>query len=253
MKRLFVCACLVFWSVPVSRAEGQFPTPLVDAGRAGPDFSATSAAKVALFDPLAIDPFWQPAPISVSVPSGPLPIAALPAEPVSADPASPSPKPKFLYGGRNDYRWQLGLEFTWFRFQSSIFDANTIGVKTAVSYFLNDWFGVEGSVSASFSPSTISGFQNERAKFVVYGGGPKIAWRQKRWEPWAHAIFGGAHEQPQTADNSRNSYAIQAGGGADYRWNPRVSFRFEGNYVLTGFFQQKQNNVQLAAGIVFHF
>ena len=242
MKRLLVCVCLVLWSVSISWAQGQGSTPPVDTARAVPDFSTTSAAKATLFDPT-----------TMSVSSGPLLITALPSESASADPASPSPKPKFLYGNRDDYRWQLGMEFTWLRFQSSIFNANTIGEKTTVSYFLNDWLGVEGSVSATFSPSTISGFQNEHAKLVVYGGGPKIAWRQKRWEPWAHAIFGGAHEQPQTAGNSRNSYSIQAGGGADYRWNPRVSFRFEGDYVLTGFFRQKQNNVQLASGIVFHF
>ena len=42
-------------------------------------------------------------------------------------------------------------------------------------------------------------FVNEHVKLATYGGGPKIAWRQKKWEPWMHGIFGGAHEQPQFA------------------------------------------------------
>jgi hypothetical protein len=68
-----------------------------------------------------------------------------------------------------------------------------------------------------------------------------------------HGIFGGAHEQPQIADQSRNSYEIKAGGGVDYRWNPRLSFRLEADYVRTGFFQGTQNNFELAGGLVFHF
>lgn len=180
--------------------------------------------------------------------------ADLLADPVSADPAPPLPAPTPFSGGSRVYRWEAGLCIDWFRFQSSIFNANTLGEKDSGAYFLNDWFAVEGSASGTFSLSTIAGFNNEHAKFAVYGGGPKIAWRLGKWEPWLHAILGGAHAQPQTADNSRNSYSFQAGGGADYYpWNLRVSFQMEADYVLTGFYHQKQNNVQLSSGVVFHF
>jgi len=175
---------------------------------------------------------------------------ALPAEPAPADPASPSPNPKFIYGGRDDYRWQLSLGATMLRFRSNVFNATAIGFKTTVTYFLNDWFGVEGDITSAFAPTIL---QNEHIKLATYGGGVKIAWRQKRWEPWLHGVFGGAHEQPQIADQSRNTYMIQAGGGEDFRWNPRVSFRLEADYVRTAFFNQSQNNFQLAGSIVFHF
>jgi opacity protein-like surface antigen len=166
------------------------------------------------------------------------------------EPAAPSPKPKFLYGGRDDYRWQLGLGFTVYRFQNSVFNATALGVKTSVTYFLNDWFGVEGNVSSAFAPEI---YVKEHVKTVLYGGGPKIAWRQKQWEPWLHVIVGGAHEQPQTAAGSRNAFGIQAGGGADYRINPRFSGRLEGDYVHTSFFGQSQNNYEATVGIVAHF
>jgi len=81
----------------------------------------------------------------------------------------------------------------------------------------------------------------------------KIAWRQNRWQPRLHGIFGGAHESPQTSAGGRSSYSVMAEGGADYRWNPRVSFRLEGDYARTGFFHESQNCFQLAGGIVFHF
>jgi opacity protein-like surface antigen len=163
---------------------------------------------------------------------------------------SPSPDPKFVYGGRDDFRWQLAIGADWIRFRSSIFNASAVGINTSVTYFTNEWFGIEGSASTGFAPEI---YDREHVKLLVYGGGPKIAWREKKWEPWAHAIFGGSHEQPQTAGHSKNSYAIEAGGGADYRFNPRLSGRLEGDWVRTGFFGQSQNNFQLMGGVVFHF
>ncbi len=250
MKRLFVSAVLLLAGPCVSRAQASAPKPLFDADNAAPDFSATSAARVTLPVFLSTtDHFSKPGANTVRRFVAPTLNTALPAEP-SADPPTPSPTPKFIYGGRDDYRWQLSVGGAWVRFRSKVFNASAGGVKTTVTYFLNDWFGVEGSATAAFATSI---FNNEQVKIALYGGGPKIAWRQNRWEPWLHGIFGGAHEQPQTAASSRNSYSIMAGGGADYRWNPRVSFRLEADYVRTGFFHESQNNFQLAGGIVFHF
>jgi hypothetical protein len=185
------------------------------------------------------------------------PSFAPPAAPASAlgSPApdaspSPSPDPKFVYGGRDDFRWQLAIGADWIRFRSSIFNASAVGINTSVTYFTNEWFGIEGTVSTGFAPEI---FDREHVKLLVYGAGPKIAWREKKWEPWVHAIFGGSHEQPQTAGHSKNSYAIEAGGGADYRFNPRLSGRLEADWVRTGFFSQSQNNFQLMGGVVFHF
>lgn len=241
-----VCLYLLLLLGSAGLAQGQVETAKLafDTDNAAPDFSATSAAKATWPDVLAVaDSFSR-------LTSAPHLSTALPAEPASADPAAPSPRPNFVYGGRDDYRWQLGLSLAWVRFNSLAFNANAIGIRTTVSYFLNEWLGVEGSVTAAFSPTTISG---NNVKVLIYGGGPKVAWRQKRWEPWLHGIFGGAHEQPQVAGQSRNSYSIMAGGGADYRWNPHLSFRTEGDYVRTGFFGQSQNNFKLAGGAVLHF
>src|SRR5215472_11068399 len=253
MKRLIVFAVLVLVSASMSSAQVNAPKAFSDADNAAPDFSATSAARVTLPVLLsATNSLFQPSTNGVPASNASPLNTTLVAQPLADPPApAPSPTPKFIYGSRDDYRWQLGLSFTWVRFQSSVFNANAFGEKTTVTYFLNDWLGVEGSVTAAFGPRIYP--QNDHSKFAIYGGGPKIVWRQKRWEPWIHGIFGGAHEIPQTAAGSKSSYSITAGGGADYRWNPRVSFRAEGNYVLTGFFSGHQNCFQLAGGIVFHF
>ena len=247
MKRACVCALLLLGGFSVAQAQVEPAKPVFDTDNAAPDFSATSAARAPLPDLLAVSDSF----VRAGVTSAPHLNTALSAEPPSADPAVPSPKPRFVYGGRDDYRWQLGLSLAVFHFHSSVFSSTGVGVGTSVAYFLNEWLGVEGNVTAAFGGTVYS--QGEHAKFALFGGGPKMAWRQRRWEPWLHAIFGGAHEQPQTAAGSRNSYSIMAGGGADYRWNPHLSFRAEGDYVRTGFFHQSQNNFQVSGGAVLHF
>jgi hypothetical protein len=250
MKRLLLTA-LLLGTVNVARAQISAPPAEIDRGNVAQEFPATFAAKATLVRDLApTDAFFSTATRAVSTFAFPVVATPLALPLDAAEPASPSPQPKFLYGGREDYRWEVGLGVTWLRFRSSIFNANAVGVNASVTYYTNDWFGVEGNVTAAFAPTI---FQNEHVKIATYGGGPKVAWRQKQWEPWIHGIFGGAHEQPQVADQSRNSYVIKAGGGADYRWNPRISFRLEGDYVRTGFFKQSQNDFQLSGGVVFHF
>lgn len=249
MKRLLL-PVLLLGTVTVGRAQISPPSVTIDRGNVAQEFSATSAAKAMLLsDLVSADTFSSMAAKSATFAS---PVVAttlaLPLD--SPEPASPSPQPKFLYGGRDDYRWELGLGVAWLRFRSSVFDASAVGVNTSVTYYTNEWFGIEGNVTAAFAPTI---FQNEHVKIATYGGGPKVALRQKQWEPWLHAIFGGAHEQPQIAGQSRNTYVIKAGGGADYRWNPRISFRLEGDYVRTAFFSQSQNDFQLSGGLVFHF
>ena len=250
MKRLFVAA-LLLGSASVAQAQVNAPTLQADRGNAAQDFAATSAAKaLVLSDLAAADTFSSPAAKPANTFAAPAVTTALALPLETAEPAPPSPQPKFLYGGRDDYRWELGLAASWLRFRSSVFNASAVGLNTSVVYFTNDWFGVEGNVTAVFAPTILL---NEHIKIATYGAGPKIAWRQKKWEPWLHGIFGGAHEQPQIAGSSRNTYVIKAGGGADYRWNPRISFRLEADYVRTAFFKQSQNDFQLAGGIVFHF
>jgi hypothetical protein len=250
MKRLLLSLLLLLGSAGVARAQVTAPSLNFDRGNAAPDFSTTSAAKAALLSDLAAsDTITAPAARPANTFAVPIVATALAVPFDDAEPAAPSP-PKFLYGGRDDYRWELGLAASWLRFQSSVFNASAVGVNASVVYFTNEWFGIEGNISAVFAPTILV---KEHVKIATFGAGPKIAWRRNRWEPWLHGIFGGAHEQPQIAGSSRNTYVIKAGGGADYHWNPRISFRLEGDYVRTGFFKQSQNNFQLSGGIVFHF
>jgi hypothetical protein len=176
-----------------------------------------------------------------------------PADALPSAAARPAPVPansSNTHHGHYDPKWELAFGLDWLRFRSSIFNASAGGTKTSVVYYRNDWLGIEGVLSTAFAPQI---FVQEHVKLFTYGAGPKIVWRQNTWEPWMHAILGGAHEIPQMGTGSKNGLGVEMGGGADYHFNERFAGRLEGNYILTRFFGQTQNNFQLAASLVFHF
>jgi opacity protein-like surface antigen len=247
MKRLFACTLLTLGGAAAALAQAPSATNQPTQATAPIDFANTSAARITFLEPVNyVEPSFLPAD-PAAVPS----IGSASTATVStADPEPANPSPKFVFGGRDDYRFQIGLGVVWDRFRSSIFDASAVGVNTSFGYFTNDWFAIEGNVNASFAPTI---FVNEHVKLLIYGAGPKIAWRQRRWEPWLHGLVGGIHEQPETAGNSKNAFAVQLGGGADYRWNPRLAVRLEADYVRSSLFGGHQDNFQLIAGFVFHF
>src|SRR5437764_1223988 len=111
-KRLWVCACLLLGSVSASQAQVSVAEPPFNTDNAGPDFSATSAAKVTLPNFLAVaDSFSHPHATRAPTFSPPNLSTALLAEPEPAKPAASSPEPRFVYGGRADYRWNPHLSF----------------------------------------------------------------------------------------------------------------------------------------------
>ena len=118
MKRLLLAALLLV-SGSVARAQMSAPNFKIDGGNAAQDFSATSAAKATLLSDLAAaDTLSTPA-IKLANPFvAPVVATALALPLDNAEPASPSPQPKFLYGSRGDYRWELGLGASLLRFQS---------------------------------------------------------------------------------------------------------------------------------------
>ena len=168
-----------------------------------------------------------------------------------ADPgAAPAARPKYVFGERDDYRWQLALGVEFFRFQSNVFNASMVGLNTTVSYYTNDWFALEGNLVTGFAPEI---FDREHVKYFGGGGGIRIGTRKARFEPWGHALVGGGHLQPQTAGNSKSALTFTAGIGLDYRLHARLSLRAEADYLYSQFFKQTQNNFQGVAAVVFHF
>jgi opacity protein-like surface antigen len=242
MNRLVRVALLALLCASVAQAQDDRALSSQSNGNVAEDFANTSAVSAKFSDnffaPKAERPFVNALLLAAE------PAASAPAEPVPA-----APDPKFMYGSRDDFRWQLALGVTLVRFRSPVFYATGVGTNTAVTYFTNEWFGVEGSVNTAFAPTI---YQNEHVKYLSYGGGPKVAWRARKWEPWVHGIFGGVHVQPKTVFGT-NGFCLQVGGGVDYRIYPHLSARLETDWVKTHLYGQWENSAQVNADIVLHF
>src|SRR5580692_757216 len=123
MKRQLVVLLLVLGMGSAARAQEAVSDSQTADRNVAADFSAASSTNASLF---------QPAPVLALSPApsfGSTAAAALPFGTAAPDPSpSPAPDPKFLYGGRDDFRWQLAIGADWLRFQNSLFNASAVGV-----------------------------------------------------------------------------------------------------------------------------
>ena len=176
--------------------------------------------------------------------------SSVPARPSAMPDAPPAPQPSAR--GEDGYAWDLAVGYEYIHFHSAPFNLNLSGLHTDLTYNLNNWVGIEGSVISAFGGTIFNGV---RTKYVSYTGGARISGGTFRrgFSPWAHALIGGVHVNPQTALGSKNSYDLQAGGGVDWVYNTRVSLRGEADYVRTGLYHGSQNNFQIGLGAVIHF
>ena len=190
---------------------------------------------------------------SLAVPAATLPVSSL--SPVTSA-ALPDAPPTPQYGGRGSdfgYRWDLAVGYEYVHFESKPFSANMSGIHTSVAYALNEWFALEGSVVAAFGGDVFQ--DGEMSKYAMFTGGGRISWNRQphRLSPWAHVLVGGVHVNPQIANSSKNAFALQAGGGIDWYFNPRLSFRGEADFVHTQLYSDSQSNYHAGVGVVLHF
>src|SRR5262245_63174584 len=189
---------------------------------------------------------------SLAVPSATLPVPSLSPAPSAALPEVPR-TPQYGGGGDSGYRWDLAVGYEYVHFESKPFSANLSGIHTAIAYSLNEWFALEGSVVAAFGGDVFQ--DGEMSKYAMYTGGGRIFWNRQphRLSPWAHVLVGGVHVNPQIANSGKNAFALQAGGGIDWYFNPRLSFRGEADFVHTQLYSDSQSNYQAGVGVVLHF
>jgi hypothetical protein len=155
----------------------------------------------------------------------------------------PQPRPQAINDDDVRGNWELGLGYTFVRFQSSLFNARMNGLNTTASYYLRDHFAVEGSVTSAFS---------EDARYFFYGGGVKVSKGHPKLQPFAHALVGGAHIFPRAATGN-NGFAFRVGGGAEARLQQQLWLRLEADYVRSQLYSSGQNNFQAVAAINYRF
>jgi hypothetical protein len=236
MKRLALAALLALGTCASIPAQQTSFLTFASPSQPFAFSTSPSALKFALVPELA------PPAMSFTGLATPLPRAALPNAP-----APPQ------YGSSYDgYRWDLAVGYEYVNFNSAPFSAELSGIHTDLTYNLNDWFGLEGSLVSAFGGDVLGG---EMSKYVLYTVGGRISAGSLRHRitPWGHVLVGGAHLNPQVARESKNGFALQLGGGADWLFNPRVSFRAEADYVRTQLYSSSQNNFQVGVGAVIHF
>ncbi len=251
MERVALGLLLIFWTGLTSQAQtlATLPAPILD--KVAPEFSAGLAPSATNW--LAIGSSdGSTNSVADRTFASERDFPGFPPASARSSPETAPPCPLPLFGSNyRDARWELaiGLDLLWFR--SSVFRATAVGTKTSVAYFRSNWIGVEGVASTAFAPQI---YAKEHVKLFTYGAGPKIVWRRAKWDPWMHAILGGAREFPQTVAGGKNGLGIElGGGGADYHLPAHLSGRLEGDYVLTRFFSQTQSNFQSAVSVVFDF
>jgi hypothetical protein len=154
--------------------------------------------------------------------------------------------------------WQvsLGYQFNRINLTGSPFDTN--GLNSSFVRYFGRWIGAEAQLGLGFgNTGAATAPPNLTAKSLFAGGGPRLVLRgHGRIEPWAHAIIGIEHFRfSQTSGVLGNNTALAAvgGGGIDFRFNPRASFRVEGDWLGSRFFSVNQRSFQVVTGLVFNF
>ena len=110
-------------------------------------------------------------------------------------------------------------------------------------------------VTAGFGGDT-GGNSALHVKTLFPGAGPHLAIENaSRFEPWVHGLVGWQHlRYTQTAmlgSNSALGYVL--GGGADFKLNPKISWRVQADYIGTHFQSDLQSNYSFGSGVVLHF
>jgi len=166
---------------------------------------------------------------------------AEPASPVSLMPQDREP-------------WQLGIGFQFHHFGVLGQSFNTVGFNTDITRYLNNWFGIEGTAVFGYGKNGPS--PGLEVKSLFAGGGPHFIINSKsKFEPWAHVLVGLQHfrftQGPVLGSNS--AVGFMAGGGVDYRFAGRASWRVQADFIGTRFGKPIEKSYSVGTGLIFNF
>ena len=137
------------------------------------------------------------------------------------------------------------------------YHASLNGWEFAGTYKTNRWLGLTGDLGGQYG--TIG---TASTHLQTYLFGPTIS-LPSRVSPFAHVLFGGAHEAvgngltgtgSVTLPTSGNFFAIAAGAGIDVKVAPLIAVRLiQIDYLATRAYSTTQNQPRISAGVVVHF
>ncbi len=125
-------------------------------------------------------------------------------------------------------------------------DLNLNGWEASAQYKFRDWIGGVADFDGHYgSPS---GIGTSVHSFLF---GPQVS-LPSRVSPFAHVLLGGAHFS--AAGFGDTAFAMAIGGGMDAEIKQGISWRIiQGDYLLTRFGSQTQNNGRISTGVIFRF
>jgi opacity protein-like surface antigen len=137
----------------------------------------------------------------------------------------------------------------------SFVDLNLQGWNASFSGNISNWFGIVGDVSGHYGSPTVFGFGvpflDVNTHSVLFG--PGLSYRSDKIAPFAHFLIGTTRASAGAfgLSYSRNALSAAVGGGIDLRINNNFAVRvFQADYLMTRFYDERQNNLRLSAGIV---
>jgi outer membrane immunogenic protein len=156
-------------------------------------------------------------------------------------------------------KFEVGADYNYVRSNAppggcTCFSLN--GGDVSFAYHFDSAFAAVAEIS-SVHAGNISG-SGADLTLTSYLFGPRYHWHNHtKFTPFAQVLLGGAHAGNSLGGADADVFAAKIGGGLDYALTHRFSLRpIEANYYLTHFsngVNDHQNNLQLGAGVVFHF
>ena len=113
----------------------------------------------------------------------------------------------------------------------------------------------------SFCPTTTPTFAVQTKEYNVLFGAQFSRRKYERWTPFGELLYGHQGTRGQasavgtTFTEIGTGRALVAGGGADFKINPRLALRFKADYFQTGtdfalLGKKKQDNFRFSVGVV---
>jgi len=147
---------------------------------------------------------------------------------------------------------------------------NANGWDAAATAYFNRFLGVTGDFSGTYNTQSVS-VEGITASiplhFYTFAGGPVVAFREGKINPFVHALFGGVHvsasasAEGASASVSQTGFLTAVGGGVDVKLNRVIAVRLvDGDWVyyhFSGIFggpsYSSNGNIRIATGIVLKF
>jgi hypothetical protein len=146
--------------------------------------------------------------------------------------------------------WQLEIGYQYQHLRPLGLAMHTNGFHTDVTRYLNDWIGVEGVAIMGFGSTSTSPISTPTKSLFVGGGLHSALYVGTRFEPWIHGLVGLEHIRTAV---SNSGLGFMGGGGLDYKLNPRLFWRIQGDFVGTRFNTFMHDGYAVATGVVLNF